>query len=213
MATRSVDDVIRLVVLLSHAAHERERAVARHDAGIEVVRPSDGDPGSLHRLVEGLGGALILDFRLPEVSGAEIASDLREQFPGLSIVVLSGYDHIGLLRALGDLGPRAASGAGVAEAAVVGAASLAVDRRCLLSAETVLRSQRLLEPLTRREYEVLRFVAAGRHNREIAEELGVSLKTVEFHAGHVYQKLGVRSRVEAIIEARRLQSVLSRDSA
>jgi DNA-binding CsgD family transcriptional regulator len=57
--------------------------------------------------------------------------------------------------------------------------------------------------LTAREREVLRLLAAGKRNQEIADALCVSLKTVEFHVGHVLEKLGARSRTEAIVEARR----------
>lgn len=57
--------------------------------------------------------------------------------------------------------------------------------------------------LTGRESEVLLLLAAGMRNHEIADELRISLKTVEFHVGHILEKLGARSRAEAIVEARR----------
>ncbi len=57
--------------------------------------------------------------------------------------------------------------------------------------------------LTARELEVLQRLAAGRRNSEIARELSVSENTVEFHIRHVLQKLGVRSRAEAVLQARR----------
>jgi DNA-binding NarL/FixJ family response regulator len=55
--------------------------------------------------------------------------------------------------------------------------------------------------LTAREWEVLRLVAAGRSNNEVAEELVLSVRTVENHLAHVYSKLGVASRVEAALFA------------
>lgn len=55
--------------------------------------------------------------------------------------------------------------------------------------------------LTDREIAVLRQVAAGRRNREIAESLHVTVKTVEFHLSHILAKLSVRSRTEAVIRA------------
>ena len=56
---------------------------------------------------------------------------------------------------------------------------------------------RLSEPLSARELQVLRFIAAGRSNPEIAEALYLSLNTVKWHAKNLYGKLGVRSRVQA----------------
>jgi DNA-binding NarL/FixJ family response regulator len=60
---------------------------------------------------------------------------------------------------------------------------------------------RLIEKLTERELEVLGHVAAGARNREIAENLSVSTKTVEFHLGNILGKLGARSRTEAVVRA------------
>lgn len=59
----------------------------------------------------------------------------------------------------------------------------------------------LIEQLTDREVEVLKHVAAGSRNREIAEDLNVSIKTVEFHLRNILSKLGARSRTEAVVRA------------
>jgi DNA-binding NarL/FixJ family response regulator len=59
-------------------------------------------------------------------------------------------------------------------------------------------------PLTEREIEVLNYLASGARNAEAAAELGISVKTIEFHVGNVLDKLGARSRTEALLMARRL---------
>ena len=64
--------------------------------------------------------------------------------------------------------------------------------------------QPLVEPLTRRELDVLRLICDGRSNREIAERLTVTLNTVKKHSSHIYGKLEVTSRAQAIIRAREL---------
>jgi LuxR family maltose regulon positive regulatory protein len=63
----------------------------------------------------------------------------------------------------------------------------------------------LIEPLTEREQEVLALIAAGRSNQEIANELFISLGTVKAHTNHVFAKLGVRGRTEAVARARSLE--------
>lgn len=63
----------------------------------------------------------------------------------------------------------------------------------------------LPEPLSERELEVLSLLAAGRLNKEIAEDLSVSLGTVKTHTNNLYRKLGARNRAEAIARARALQ--------
>jgi LuxR family transcriptional regulator, maltose regulon positive regulatory protein len=62
----------------------------------------------------------------------------------------------------------------------------------------------LIEPLTDRELEVLRLLAAGRRNRDIAQELVVTLETVKKHISHIFAKLGAANRTEAVAHARRL---------
>ena len=65
-------------------------------------------------------------------------------------------------------------------------------------------TQKLIEPLSERELEVLRLICAGKSNQEIADELFIALDTVKRHVNNVYGKLGVRRRSQAIIESRRL---------
>jgi LuxR family maltose regulon positive regulatory protein len=62
----------------------------------------------------------------------------------------------------------------------------------------------LVEPLSEREIEVLKLVAAGLSNQEIAVRLYLSLRTIKFHTGNIYGKLGVKSRIEAVSKARSL---------
>jgi LuxR family transcriptional regulator, maltose regulon positive regulatory protein len=62
----------------------------------------------------------------------------------------------------------------------------------------------LIEPLTERELEVLRLLAAGRRNRDIAQELVVTLETVKKHVSHIFDKLGAANRTQAVAHARRL---------
>jgi LuxR family maltose regulon positive regulatory protein len=62
----------------------------------------------------------------------------------------------------------------------------------------------MVEPLSERELEVLRLIAAGLANREIAEELYIAVGTVKRHINHIYGKLGVHSRTQALARARDL---------
>jgi LuxR family transcriptional regulator, maltose regulon positive regulatory protein len=62
----------------------------------------------------------------------------------------------------------------------------------------------LVEPLTARELEVLRLLAAGASNRAIAEQLVVTLETVKKHLSHIFDKLGVANRTQAVGRGRQL---------
>ncbi|MBN1317575.1 MAG: response regulator transcription factor [Anaerolineales bacterium] len=63
----------------------------------------------------------------------------------------------------------------------------------------------MVEPLTDREMDVLRLICNGLSNREIADRLTVTLNTVKKHSSHVYGKLGVTSRAQAIVRAQELE--------
>ncbi len=67
--------------------------------------------------------------------------------------------------------------------------------------------RKLIDPLTTRELEILGLIAAGRRNQEIAAELFVTLDTVKKHVSHIYTKLGVSSRTEALARARELNVI------
>jgi len=71
-------------------------------------------------------------------------------------------------------------------------------------AAQALVDQPLVDPLTERELEVLRLIAAGLSNREIAQELFVAVSTVKTHINHIYGKLDTKSRIKAVAKARRL---------
>jgi LuxR family transcriptional regulator, maltose regulon positive regulatory protein len=62
----------------------------------------------------------------------------------------------------------------------------------------------LIEPLTARELEVLSLIATGRRNREIANDLVVTVETVKKHTSHIFDKLGAANRTQAVRRAREL---------
>jgi LuxR family maltose regulon positive regulatory protein len=64
--------------------------------------------------------------------------------------------------------------------------------------------QPLIEPLSDRELEVLRLIATGLSNREIAQELVIAIGTVKSHINHIYGKLGVKNRTQAVARAQKL---------
>jgi len=72
------------------------------------------------------------------------------------------------------------------------------------NASSQFSAEGLVEPLSEREFEVLRLIAAGLSNQEIAQELVIAVSTVKSHINHIYGKLGVRSRTQAVARAQSL---------
>ena len=151
-------------------------------------------------------GCLVLDMRLPDADGLEVLHRLHECGSILPVIVLTGFGDIPTsVRAM-------KSGAidflvkPVAEDVLLEA----IDRAVELDAKS--RTVRLQEQdlsvryrsLTRREAEVLKLVLAGRLNKQIARELGISEKTVKVHRGRVMTKMGVRRVTQLVQSAVRL---------
>lgn len=141
----------------------------------------------------------LIDLFLGGSSGAELCASLREESPRTRVLLISGA---------GWISPQAARAAGAAGfvSKDSSADAVAAAVRTVGEGRTVFdRGPR--EPaasLTHREREVLRLMAAGQTNREIAATLHLSPHTIKEHASALYRKLDVRNRAEAVQRAERL---------
>ena len=143
---------------------------------------------------------VLLDIRLPDVSGLEVVRQVHEKWPGTHIIAISGYDDSRYVRGLRKLGVSAYLSKSVSTAEL----SEAIRAVAAGKAAPGLPPQAhpgLLEPLTPREFQVLQLIGQGLRNGEIASSLSLSIKAVEYHVTHILEKLDARSRSEAIVKA------------
>ena len=146
---------------------------------------------------------VVLDLRLPRVSGFDVITELRREFPSVRIVVLSNY------QGSEDIYRAVRSGAMAyltkdASGEELLNAIQNVDRglRYLPHGALDRLAQRMpAVELTPRETEVLTRITQGRSNREIAEDLKIAEKTVRIHVSSVLDKMGARDRTQATIYA------------
>jgi DNA-binding NarL/FixJ family response regulator len=145
----------------------------------------------------------LMDLRLPDLSGIEVTIAIRTEFPNARIVVLTTSE--------GDVEVRRALKAG-AQAYVLKSmpAKQIVDvirqvhagKKCIPPEIAAGLAEHLGdESLSEREIEVLRHVAAGNRNRDIAEKLFIAEETVKVHMKHIMGKLGANDRTQAIAMA------------
>ncbi|MEU4279640.1 response regulator transcription factor [Streptomyces tanashiensis] len=157
---------------------------------------------------------VIMDLSLPDISGIEATRRLTEDHAGLPVLILTMSDDDASLLAALQAGARGyvVKGAGsdevlhalrtvAAGGAVIGS-EIAARLSPLLSGSRQRDAEQLFPALTSREVEVLELIARGHDNRRIARELVLSEKTVRNHITHVFEKLQVTSRAEAVARAR-----------
>lgn len=201
---------IRILIADDHAVVRAGlRATLSSDAGIEVVGEA-GDGAAAVSLVETLRPDLILlDITMPPENGIKTARRLKEAHPELIVVFLTMHEDEALLHEALRAGASGYVIKRAEESEILQAIHTASHgdiyvhpsmTRALLHQPIATEHRRgsTAEALTRREVDVLRLLAKGNTNRQIAGLLGLSMRTVENHRANLMGKLGLASRVELV---------------
>jgi two-component system response regulator NreC len=187
------------------------RVLLAADPDVAVVGEAGTGDETLRLAEELRPDVILLDIGLPGESGIETARRLKAKLPALKVLFLTMHEEEGmLLEALGAGGDgylikRADEPEILQAIRVVQRGDLyvhpAMTRALLSQAETTERLPEPVEPLSRREIDVLRLLARGNTNRQIAELLALSVRTIESHRANLMGKLGLSSRVELVTYA------------
>ena len=150
---------------------------------------------------------VLLDIQMPGMNGLDGLRPLREAFPQARVVLVSASvapDAVREARARGADGflPKSASGADILDAITLALSGLP----CFPAANTPVPppAGHPAPALTTRQSDVLRLLCAGKPNKVIARELGLSENTVRVHVAAIFGQLGVNSRSAALLAAQRL---------
>ena len=145
-----------------------------------------------------LCGCLLLDVRMPGMSGIELFDRLRALNCRLPVIFLTGHGDVPMaVQALKD-GAFDFIEKPYDDNALVDKVLAALEhdlKRCA-SENSVLAVRQRLAQLTQREQEVMQLILAGKLNKVIADQLGIAMRTVEVHRSHIFEKMQVRSAVE-----------------
>lgn len=198
---------IRVVVADDHRTlREGVKALLEAEQDIEVIAEAEEGREAIATSVRVKPDVVLMDVALVGLDGIEATRKLHNELPELPIVMLSAHPELHLVRATLEAGAigyvlKRASGRELREAVRHGAQGkpyfseeiMHVIRERSRSSGTVdpARAENPALALTGREFEILQLIAGGHSNREIAEILSLSIKTIETHRMHIMEKLDI----------------------
>ena len=183
------------------------RRVLDAEPDLEIVGEASEGGRAVFEALENTPDVVVMDLEMPGVGGLEAIPKLLGAVPGVIVLVLSMHDDPRYVRQAFDVG---ASGYVLKDAAdtdlVTAVRAVAAGERYvhpslgarLVAAEAEERKRAEADPLSEREREVLRLLALGHTNQEMAKMLYISVRTAETHRAHIMQKLGLQTRAELV---------------
>jgi DNA-binding NarL/FixJ family response regulator len=185
-------------------------------AGLDVVGEARDGAEALAAVAEHDPDVVLMDLRMPGMDGIEATRRITAAHPGVRVLALTTFDldeHVVDAVRAGAVGflLKDVTGDGLVEAVRRAAAGESVVAPSVLARmmDHFVTRPPLPPPLppgfdelSEREREVLGLIGAGRSNSEIAAELVISMATVKTHVRHVFAKLGLRDRAQAVVVAR-----------
>jgi two-component system response regulator NreC len=185
------------------------RALLRSEPSLSLIGEAAGGVEAVELAGRSCPDIMILDLSMPDLDGIEVTRRVKAICPTTSILILTVHEDEALLReaikagASGYVLKRAAEAELLSAINTVRQGHLYVDpalMRSLLEPEKkkTITPTRTIEELTQREVEVLKLIVQGYTNKQMAEELKLSVRTVEGHRANINDKLGLRNRVELV---------------
>ena len=199
---------VRILLADDHTIlREGIKVLLNRERDMEIVAEAEDGAQALEQVRSVKPDVVVMDISMPKIGGLEVTREITETFPDVKVVILTMHDNEEyLVQALKSgakgyvLKEAAATDLAEAIRAVVrGDAYLypAVARKLVDDYVNRVRTIKTAsESLTPREREVLKLVAEGHTNREIADYLGISVKTVENHRANLMRKLDLHDRTE-----------------
>jgi DNA-binding NarL/FixJ family response regulator len=199
---------IRVLIVDDHAVvRSGLRLLLAAEADIEPVAEAASAKDAVFQARAAKPDVILMDVVMPDGSGIDVIPQLLHEHPKVKVLLLSMQDDPQYVR---QAFANGASGYVLKEAAdseVVGAVRQVARGECyvhpslgarLVAADAAERRRAQEDPLSDREREVLRLLALGHTNQEIAKLLFISVRTAETHRAHIMQKLGLQTRAELV---------------
>jgi NarL family two-component system response regulator LiaR len=205
---------IRVLLAEDHViVREGTRELVQHEPDMEVVGEASDGEEAIQLAAKLRPDVVIMDIAMPKLNGIEATKQIKELYPATAVLVLTAYDDDQYIFALLEAGAagyllknvRGRELIDAIRAVYAGESVLhpAITRKVIESFLPAGKpaERRIAEPLSEREMEVIKLAGRGMSNKDIAEELSLSVRTVQAHLGNIFNKLGVGSRTEAVLYA------------
>jgi two-component system, NarL family, response regulator NreC len=201
---------IRILIADDHGVMRAGlRAILEDEPAIEVIGEAPDGETALHLVNEHDPDIVLLDIGMPGIDGIETTRQLKKRSSSSKVLILSVYEDEALLKeaikagASGYVIKRAAEEELIEAIRIVSRGDMYIHPSIL---KLILKDinpaiepkQDVLSVLTPREFEILSHIVRGYTNRQIAEVLFISMRTVEGHRASVFGKLGLKNRVELV---------------
>ena len=213
MGKVNLKKIIRILIADDHALfREGLRKILELEEDIKIVGEANDGAGTFQLVSRVKPDVILMDISLPGPSGIRITRQIKKRYRKVYVIMLSMYEDT----------------AHIIESFQAGASGYVIKTRpsgeLIQTIRSVFREGVSIPPaiehkllkgirkpdflggterahLTKREVRVLKLVASGNTNKEIAKKFSVSEKTVKNHLNHIYRKLGVKNRAQAVVEA------------
>ncbi len=202
---------IRVLLADDHAVVRAGiRELLERDPRIQVVAEAQDGMEAWAKLSHARPDVAVLDIRMPKMNGIELAQRIRQHYPDMGVLILTAYDDDPYIVAALQAGANGYVLKTASPRDLIQAVYEVYEGRSVLDpavAQKLLtrvasEGQTPTTPvLTPREKEILTLVAKGYTNKAIAAQLHISDRTVQGHLAHIYEKLQVQNRTEAVMRA------------
>ncbi len=209
--TAASEPKIRVLLADDHAVVRAGiRELLERDPRIEVVAEAQDGEEAWAKIGHAQPDIAVLDIRMPRMNGIELTRRIRKQYPKIGVLILTAYDDDPYVVAVLQAGANGYVLKTASPQELIRAVYDVYEGRSVLDpgvAQKLLSRMASEQPLpalpslTPREREILTLVAKGYTNKAIAAQLHISDRTVQGHLAHIYEKLQVQNRTEAVMKA------------
>ncbi|MBS3783540.1 MAG: response regulator transcription factor [Anaerolineae bacterium] len=218
---------IRVLLADDHAVvRQGTRELLEREEGINVVAEASDGKKAVQKAIKERPDVVVMDFAMPELNGIEATRQIKAVAPGIAILVLTAYDSDQYIFAFLEAGAAgyllkdvqvdelvdAIRAVHAGESILHPAIARKVINRFAQPEQQPHVVRAPLDQLTERELQVLKMAAKGMSNREISQELTISVRTVQTHLTNIFNKMGVGSRTEAVVHALRKNWITLEDT-